>query len=153
MMITQPSGDMRGQYKDYLASVKSLGDVSDKVDISISKMMEASHIYFADWENQIATINDSALKKLSQDRKQQAVNNLAEVQKSIDQMRAACRPLTKDLNDIGTYLGNNLTADGLTAMKPRLDAIKLEAVSVREAMAGSITALNKFSTTLATPSK
>ena len=150
-LIKQPSGDMRSQYKDYLASVKSLGKVSDKVDASINKMMEASHMYFADWDIQIAAINDATLKKLSQDRKQQAVSNLDDLEKSIDQMRAGYKPLAKDLDDIGIYLGNNLTADGIAAMKPRLDNIKDKAVSVRDAIANSVTALNKFSATLSTP--
>ena len=152
-LITQPKGDMRGQYKDYLASVKSVGRISDNMDASIHTMMDASRVYFADWDNQIAAINDSTLKKLSQDRKQQAVDSVDEFKKSIDQMRAAYKPLTKDLDDIGLYLGNNLTADGIAALKPRLDTVKTEALSVRDSIAGSVTALNKFSAILAAPAK
>jgi hypothetical protein len=76
-----------------------------------------------------------------------------EFKKSIDQMRAAYKPLTKDLDDIGLYLGNNLTADGIAALKPRLDTVKTEALSVRDSIAGSVTALNKFSAILAAPAK
>jgi hypothetical protein len=149
-LISQPSGDMRGQYKDYLASVKSLGKISDRVDVSINKMMDASHIYFADWDNSISAINDPTLKQLSQDRKQQAVSALADLKKSIDQVRTAYKPLAKDLDDIGLYLGNNLTTDGIAAMKSRLETVKVEALGVRDSISSSVTALNKYSATLAT---
>lgn len=150
-LITQPSGDMRSQLNAYLDSVKSLNRISDKVDASVKTMMDNSQIYFADWGNQIAAINDGTLKQLSTDRKQQAVNGLAELKKSIDQVRETYKPLAKDLDDIGLYLGNNLTSDGIAAMKPKLDNVKLEALRVRDALAGSATALGKFSTTLSTP--
>jgi Protein of unknown function (DUF2959) len=152
-MITQPAGDMRGQYKDYLSAVKSLNEVSAQADRSIGTMIANSQVYFADWGNQIAAINDPALKQLSADRKQQAVANLADLKTAMEKARAAYAPLAKDLNDVGLYLGNNLTADGIAAMKPRLDSIKVEAVGVRDALTGVVTALNKFSGTLATPAK
>ena len=150
-LVSQPSGDMRGQYKDYLAAVKDLGKTSAKVDQTISSMLAGSQIYFADWGNQIAAISDPTLKQLSLDRKNQAVANLAELKGGMEKARAAYKPLAKDLDDIGLYLGNNLTADGIAAMKPRLDSIKIEAVGVRDALAGVVQSLNKFSSTLATP--
>jgi hypothetical protein len=150
-LVTQPSGDMRGQYKDYLTSVTDLQKTSAKVDQTIGSMLAGSQVYFADWSNQIAAISDPTLKQLSLDRKNQAVANLAELKGSMEKARAAYKPLAKDLDDIGLYLGNNLTADGIVAMKPRLDSIKVEAVGVRDALASVVQSLNKFSSTLATP--
>ncbi len=150
-MVTQPSGDMRSQYKDYLASVKDLGKISDKVDGSINSMLAAGQVYFADWNNQIAAISDPTLKQLSADRKEQAVASLAELKTAMEKARSAYTPLAKDLDDVGLYLGNNLTADGIAAMKPRLDAIKVEAVGVRDALSSVVQSLTKFSGTLATP--
>lgn len=152
-LITQPEGDMRGQYKDYLSAVKSLNNTSAKVDGSFSTMVDNSQVYFADWGNQINAINDVTLKQLSADRKQQAVASLSELKAAVEKSRAAYKPLAKDLDDIGLYLGNNLTASGISAMKPRLDVIKVEAVGVRDAVAGAVAALNKFSGTLSTPAK
>ena len=150
-LITQPVGDMRGQYKSYLAAVKDLGKISNKVDGSINSMVSDSQIYFADWGNQIAAINDPTLKQLSADRKQQAIAGLTELKSNVDKSRAAYKPLAAQLNDVGLYLGNNLTADGIAAMKPRLDSIKVEAVGVRDAIGNVATSLTKFSSTLATP--
>lgn len=152
-LVTQPEGDMRGQYKDYLSAIKSLNSISAKVDESIGTMVANSQVYFADWGNQVALINDATLKQLSADRKQQAVTSLADLKTAMDKARAVYKPLAKDLDDIGLYLGNNLTASGIAAMKPRLDTIKVEAVSVRDALSSTVTALNKFSGTLATPAK
>jgi len=150
-LVTQPSGDMRGQYKDYLGSVKNLLATSGKVDATINSMVDASTVYFADWGNQVAAINDPTLKQLSADRKQQAVTSLADLKASVDKARAAYKPLAKDLDDVGIYLGNNLTSDGIAAMKPRLDTIKVEALNVRDAVTAVVTSLSKFSGTLAQP--
>jgi hypothetical protein len=152
-LITQPEGDMRGQYKDYLSAVRSLNSISAKVDDSISTLVANSQVYFADWGNQINAMNDPMLKQLSADRKQQAVASLNELKVSTDKARAACKSLARDLQDIGHYLGNNLTASGISAMKPRLDVIKVEAVGVRDAVSAAVSSLNKFSGTLATPAK
>lgn len=150
-LVSQPVGDMRGQYKDYLSAVNNLGKTSAKVDQTISSMLAGSQIYFADWGNQIASISDPTLKQLSLDRKNQAVANLTALKNGMEKARAAYKPLAKDLDDIGFYLGNNLTADGIAAMRPRLDSIKVEAVGVRDALASVVQSLNKFSSTLATP--
>jgi|GEM_PF-5363523 len=152
-LITQPSGDMRGQYKDYLASVKNLENTSAKVDSTINAMIAGGRAYFAGWSNQVATISDPILKKLSADRRDKALANLADLKTGMEKARAAYDPLAKDLKDVGTYLGNNLTADGIAAMKPRLDSIKLEAVGVRDSLSSVAQSLSQFSTTLATPAK
>ena len=152
-LVTQPSGDMRGQYKDYLDSVKNLGSTSDKVQSAVSDMIASGRAYFAGWSNQVAVISDPTLKQLSADRMNTAESNLADLKASMDKARAAYTPLAKDLKDVGTYLGNNLTTDGITAMKPRLDTIKLEAVGVRDSLSSVAQSLNQFSTTLATPAK
>jgi hypothetical protein len=150
-LTTPLPGDLRSQYKDYLASVKSLTGTTDKMDASVNGMMDASHIYFADWENQIAVISDPAIKQMSLDRKQQATISLADLKKAIDQNRAAYKPLEKELNDVGVYLGNNLTSDGIAAIKPRLDDIKKSALAVRDSLADSAAALGKYSATLSAP--
>ena len=116
-------------------------------------MIANSQVYFADWGNQVAEINDPTLKQLSADRKQQAMNGLADLKAAVDNARAAYKPLAKDLDDVGLYLGNNLTASGIAAMKPRLDTIKVEAVSVRDALSNTANTLNRFTGTLATPAK
>jgi hypothetical protein len=67
--------------------------------------------------------------------------------------RTAYTPLAKDLDDVGLYLGNNLTAAGIAAMQSRLDAIKVEAVGVRDDLTSVANALGQFSATLATPAK
>ena len=152
-LITQPEGDMRSQYKDYLSDIKSLNNISGKVDESIKTMIANSQVYFADWGNQVAAINDPTLKQLSADRKQQAMNGLTDLKTAMDKARAAYKPLAKDLDDVGLYLGNNLTASGIAAMKPRLDTLKVEAVSVRDALSNTANTLNRFAGTLATPSK
>jgi hypothetical protein len=150
-LVSQPVGDMRDQYKAYLSASKDLGKTSANVDNTITTMMNGSQIYFADWGNSIAAMSDPTLKQLSADRKQQAVTSLADLKASMDKARAAYKPLAKDLDDIGLYLGNNLTAAGIAAMKPRLDTIKVEALGVRDSISAVTASLNKFSATLATP--
>lgn len=150
-LVTQPSGDMRSQYKDYLNSVKKLDGISAKVGSAIDSMVAGSQVYFADWSNQVAAISDPTLKQLSADRRGKAVASLSNLKASMAQARASYQPLAKDLNDIGLYLGNNLTADGIAAMKPRLDAIKVEAVGVRDSLSNVAQNLTQFSNTLATP--
>jgi hypothetical protein len=152
-MITQPSGDMRSQYKGYLAAVKELKSSSDRLDASIDTMVAGSEIYFADWGNRVSAISDNILRQLSEDRKQQAVATLGQIKADMGKVRAAYKPLVKDLDDVGIYLGNNLTADGIAAMRPCLDAIKVEAVGVRDAITGTVSSLNRFSASLAAPAK
>ena len=150
-LVSQPAGDLRDQYKNYLDSVKDLEKISAKTDASVQSMLGKSELYFADWGNKINAINDPTLKQLSADRKQTAVANLADLKTSVDKARDAFKPLMSDFNDVGTYLANNLTTAGIEGMKPRLATAKLDAVSVRDALNGVALNLNKFSTTLAQP--
>jgi len=148
-LVTQPEGDMRSQYNDYLASVKNLVSTSDKVQSSVNEMVANGRAYFMNWSNQVAAISDPALKKLSDERKEKASAGLAELKANTDKVRASYAPLEKSLNDVGIYLGNNLTADGIAALKPRLNDIKINAVAVRDSLNDVVQSLDKFSTTLA----
>lgn len=150
-IVTQPQGDMVGHYKDYLSAVKSLNSISTRVDRSIGKMIANSQVYFADWSNQVSAISDTALKNLSEQRRQQAITDLANLKDAMNKARAAYTPLAKDLDDVGLYLGNNLTASGIAAMQSRLDTIKAEAVGVRDDLTSVANALGQFSATLAPP--
>jgi len=97
-------------------------------------MRQKGEAYFAGWDAQIAAINDQELRSLSTERRQQVSDSYARIQQEMQNSKAAFEPLLSDLKDIGTYLDNNLTAEGMDAVKPLLPPAKNRAITVRDSI-------------------
>jgi len=142
-LITQPGVDLRPQFKDYVKAVDRLDSVAGKLGKRSEAMQAKGEAYFAEWDTQIAAINDADLKTLSQDRRNQALASYQKVRDNMVKGKEAFQPFMSVLRDIQNYLGTNLTNEGVAAMKSRVDTAKKDAIAVQDAANAVIAELDK----------
>jgi hypothetical protein len=127
-------GDLRDQFDAFSSSIKKLDASRDALDTQISEMQFRAQIYLADWSNQVANIQSEDLRQRSAQRKDDVAARLKTVGDSYQSVRNSFVPFTRDLKDIQTYLGTDLTAGGLASIKDVVAKTKVDAVPLRDSI-------------------
>ncbi len=91
-------------------------------------------INFANWTNELATIQSEEIRKRSSARKDEVIGKLQAVDASYSGVKDAFRPFVADVKDIQTYLGTDLTVGGLDMIKDIVARTKTDAVPLRDAV-------------------
>ena len=116
------ASDLKGAYKDLnkdiAESEKKVVDGRPKVD----EMNTAAEGYFAAWKESAAAISDPALRKRSEERLADAKARFDKIAVAGKDARQSFDTLMTDIKDQSKFLGLDLNASAITALKP--DAAK-----------------------------
>ena len=127
-------GDLRDQYDAFVAASKSLNQSMAHLDTAVVALQVKAGVYFNDWTNQTALIQNETLRQRSADRKAEVSSKLNDVTANYESLKQSFKPFTTDLNDIQTYLGTDLTSGGLATIKDVVAKTKVDAVPLRDAI-------------------
>ena len=127
-------GDLRDQFDAFSSAIKKLDASRDALDAQISEMQFRAQIYLADWSNQVANIQSEDLRQRSAQRKDDVAARLKTVGDNYQGVKNSFVPFTRDLKDIQTYLGTDLTAAGLASIKDVVAKTKVDAVPLRDSI-------------------
>ena len=117
--------DLKGAYKDL---DKDVADSESKVTDGrpkVDEMNTAAQAYFSAWKESAAAISDPDLRKRSEARLADAQARFGAVATAGKDTRQSFDTLMKDMKDQSAFLGHDLNASGITALKP--NAAKLNA--------------------------
>jgi hypothetical protein len=122
-LVTQPSKDLKGDYKKLLKNTQQAQQKVEAVKPKIDAMGVESVVYFKLWASQVANIGDPDLRKRGEDR-------IAASQKEYDEILAGLRqggaefvPFMKDLTDQINFLGSDLRPEALASLKDNADKL------------------------------
>lgn len=124
-LVTQPSENMKGDYKKLLKAMDSMNGKADTAREKIDAMQKTGDIYFSGRTETIGGIQDASLRKQAQERLTTSQKQFGEVLQSLRDGGKALEPFRKQLADQITYLGSDLTPSAMTSLKPQ--AAKLNA--------------------------
>ena len=129
-LVTQPSKDMKGDYKKLLKSSDSMNDKMASARQKIEAMQKSGDTYFSGRSETIKGIVDPALKAQAQDRLTANQREFAEVLASLRDAGGALEPFRKQLADQITFLGSDLTSSAMTSLKPQADKLNVQGAEV-----------------------
>jgi hypothetical protein len=122
-LVTQPSKNMKGDYKKLLGAVDDMKEEVADARLEITKMRASGDTYFTGRETTNKAIQDPQLQS-------SAATRLATSRKDFDTVLASLRAagdalevFRKDLADQITFLGSDLTPTAMTALKPAADKL------------------------------
>ena len=122
-LVTQPSTNMKGDYKKLLGAVDDMKEEVADARLEITKMRTNGDTYFTGRETTNKAIQDPQLQS-------SAAARLATSRKDFDTVLASLRAagdalevFRKDLADQITFLGSDLTPTAMTALKPAADKL------------------------------
>jgi hypothetical protein len=151
-IVTTATTDPRKAYQDFDKSVPRIDDAAKKARKRAEDMKARGQAYFADWEKEMAAVNNPEIRKLAQERK-------AKLQAAFDSIRGFMEPARdqfntwlSDLKDLQKYLNNDLTISGIDAAKDLIGKSKTEGQGVQQTMDKVIAELNTIVATV-TPAK
>jgi len=140
--------DLRGQYDTLVAATASLDHSMASLDSSVAAVHAKADAYLNNWTNQTAMIQNDDLRLRSGERKAEVSGKLNEVTVSYDGLKKSYKPFAADLKDIQTYLGMDLTADGLVTVKDVVAKVKEDVEPVRYSIKQLHASFSSLSTAL-----
>ena len=125
-LVTQPSKDMKGDYKKLLKSSDAMNDKVAEARQKIEAMQKAGETYFSGRAETIKAITDPALQSQAQERLTTNQKEFAGVMESLRDAATALEPFRKQLADQITFLGSDLTPSAMTSLKPQAEKLNAQ---------------------------
>ena len=129
-LVTQPSKDMKGDYKKLLKSSDAMNDKVAEARQKIEAMEKTGETYFSGRAETIKNITDPALQSQAQQRLAANQKEFAGVLQSMRDAGGALEPFRKQLADQITFLGSDLTPSAMTSLKPQADKLNAQGKEV-----------------------
>lgn len=118
-LVTQPSTDMKGDYKKLLKSSDSISNKVAEARQKIEAMQKTGDTYFSGRADTIKNITDPALQSQAQQRLATNQQEFAGILQSLRDAGEALEPFRKQVADQITFLGSDLTPSAMTSLKPQ----------------------------------
>lgn len=129
-LVTQPSTNMKGDYKALMKSVDSMNKRVEAARKKIGEMQKAGDVYFSGRADTIKNINDPELQERAKQRLAVSQKEFAGVLQSLKDAGDSLEPFRKDLADQITFLGSDLTPSAMTALKPNAEKLNARAAEL-----------------------
>jgi hypothetical protein len=129
-LVTQPSKDMKGDYKKLLKEVKDMNDKVASARQEVTSMETVGSTYFSGRAGSIKNIQDASLREKAQKRLTDNQSAYTGVLASFREAGQTLEPMRKDLGDQITYLGSELTPGGTASLKPQAEKLNQRGTDV-----------------------
>jgi ABC-type transporter Mla subunit MlaD len=129
-LVTQPSKNMKGDYKKLMKSMDSMNDKVADARQKVDQMQQAADTYFNGRAETIKNIQDPQLQERAKKRMADSQKQFSEVLQSLRDGAQALEPFRKQLADQITYLGSDLTPSAMTSLKPNADKLNAQGSEV-----------------------
>ena len=133
-LVNEPPADLEAQYKVFTKNLDQLESTAKRVREATESMEARGQAYFADWDTQIAAIQNEDLRSRSAERREAVEASFSEIREDYRSAQEEFQPLMNDLRDIRTALGADLTMDGLDAVKKTTKHANESAEDVKETL-------------------
>lgn len=143
-LVTQPSTNMKGDYKKLMKSMDSMNDRVSDARTKVDEMQQAGDVYFSGRAETIKNIQDPELQKRAHTRLAESQKQFGGVLQSLREGALALEPFRKELADQITFLGSDLTPSAMTSLKPNADKLNSRGAALFSKTEAAITAANNY---------
>jgi hypothetical protein len=129
-LINKPQADLRPQFRQFNAHLNEVESTAREIATARRSMGERSKEFFAEWDAQLALINNEDIRARSQARKTEVTQNMDDIKRNYAEAETAFRPFLTELQDVRKFLSLDLTPGGLAAIKPSVTKAKANAAQL-----------------------
>lgn len=126
----------RPAYDVYADRVSETGSKTEDLLGSAEALKARGEAYFAEWGEELATIQNADIRKRAEDRRQKMKATYGKIDVAVAGAREALKPFNSDLKDLRTFLGNELTPAGITGAKDLISKVHAQGEKVKERLEG-----------------
>jgi hypothetical protein len=143
-LISQPSSDMRRDYRNLMRSVDSMNRRVTDATTRIGRMQAAADVYYKGRGLSVKGIRDAALQAQAQQRMEQSQKDFDGVLTALREAGNALEPVRKQLADQITFLGSDLNPSATASLKPQAEILNKNAAEVFTRTDAAIAGANTF---------
>lgn len=122
-LVTQPSKNMKGDYKKVMKSMDSMNDRVAEAAQKVEQMQQAGDTYFSGRAEAVKNIQDPQLQDRAKQRLADSQKHFSQVLQSLREAAKALEPFRKELADQITYLGSDLNPSAMASLKPNAEKL------------------------------
>ena len=142
------NSDPRKAFQQYSKDLANLETATAKVRKRSQEMKTQGDLYFKQWQQQMATVQNADIRKLSEEQKAKMQATFDNIQKYSEPLKAKFDPWLSDLRDLRTYLNNDLSVSGIDAARGLFERTQSEGTEIQKAMDALVAELNNVSTAM-----
>lgn len=116
-LVDRPAADLTVQRSAFEKNLGELETTAKDLSETSADMQAKGSAYFAQWEQQVASIQNEDIREQSADRRKTIEASFSKVRKEYEESKESFDPLLNDLRDIRTALRADLTLNGIDSMK------------------------------------
>lgn len=110
--------DIKKAFNTYSDSVKKMDQVAASLNKRIDQMNTRGNDYFEEWSKAGGTYTNPQVQKLSAQERARLSQSFLEITSSSAGMRGTLNAYVSEIKQIQTYLSNDLTSRGISAIAP-----------------------------------
>src|SRR5687767_10040218 len=143
-LVTQPSKNMKGDYKKLMKSSDSMNDKVAEARDKVQAMQKAGDVYFGGRAENLKGIQDPQLQDRAKQRLAESQKEYSGVLQTLREAADSLEPFRKDLADQITYLGSDLTPSAMESLKPNAEKLNARGTQVFAKTDTAITTANTY---------
>lgn len=144
-----PAADLRKTYERFARAAKDLRSIAASTRSQALSMRKRGTAYLSAWEKEVGRIQNADLQGMSRERQALLSQDFGRVQAAMAALETAYVAYEKDLTDLETFLGNDLTRAGGDLARPHLKKLADDSAAVRAASEAARTAVSGLEKVLA----
>jgi Protein of unknown function (DUF2959) len=152
-LTKQKEGDLNPAYKAYCAEVPKTEVAAGATRARVTWMQGDGFKYFDGWQKTINTINNKSLKKDAQKRLDATKKSYLKASASFQEAGEKFKPFLADLNDIQKVLANDVTANGVKAIRSTVNDANFRFKAVDRSINDALKEMKKMEKSLSTEAK
>jgi hypothetical protein len=138
-------GDLRPLYEDFTAQVKTLHAAAKAASYRSLSIQLKNRDYLIAWEQQVSSIQDPAIKAQRMQRFSTAKASYLKVEQMLLKTGDSYRPLISSLDDLQTAMSQDMTAAGISALRPSFTKARQQAIDLQSVMKETTAAIDDAS--------
>jgi len=143
-LVTQPSNDMKGDFKKLLNGRKDTDQKVDDARARVARMETVGNTYFGGRMAAIKAIQDPALQQTAQQRFDENQQQYVAMLTSLREAGQALQQLRMDLDSQITFVGSDLTPAAMASIKPQAQTLNARGGEVLGKADGAIATANRY---------
>lgn len=143
-LVTQPSKNMKGDYKKLMKSMDSMNKKVTEARQRVDEMQQAGDVYFTGRAETIKNIQNAELQDRAKGRLADSQKQFGQVLNALRESGQALEPFRKELADQITYLGSDLTPSAMESLKPNAEKLNTHGQEVFAQADKAIAAANAY---------
>jgi hypothetical protein len=142
-LIEPVQTDVKKSYAGYAENVDKMEKVGKQLESHSEKMRTRGNDYFMEWES---SYTNPEIRELGERRRIELRGVYSKIPEASIGVRDALKSYLSDIRDIQKYLANDLTPQGIQAVRPIAQRAQTDGDSLKETIRGVLSAIDRVKT-------